>query len=258
MGDYLDEENIKDIREVVLPIHAQDLTSPGDYVPLIEKEQQKFAPGERFSYSNGGYIVLAMMIEAVTRQPYHDFIENQVVALAGMSRSGFFRSDDLPADTAIGYLQEGNTWRSNVFSVPVRGCGDGGAYSTLDDMWKFWQSLKAFRLVNKQLLAELLFPRQYCEKQRLKYGYGFWVDDKAGQVLLEGYDAGVSFRSAEGLNGDDGYTVISNTSSGAWPMIHILSRYFQQGCEDHSELIGKHRYPIESTIPQCCVPEIPA
>jgi len=180
-----------------------------------------------------------MIIEAASRQPYHDFIENQVFAVAGMNRSGFFRTDNLPADTAIGYLREGETWRSNMFRVPVRGCGDGGAYSTLDDIRKFWQSLKTFRFVKKELLAELLFPRQYCERQKLKYGYGFWLDDMAGQMILEGYDVGVSFRSAQGMNRDDGYTVISNTSSGAWPIVNIISRYFQQGREDQSELLGK-------------------
>jgi CubicO group peptidase (beta-lactamase class C family) len=229
IGDYLDEEKIQDINDVVLAVPVQDLASPVDYAAMIEKEAQKFPPGARFCYSNSGYVVLAMIIELVSREPYHGFIEAQVFQRAGMIRSGLFRSDQLPEDTALGYVPDGDAWRTNVFHLPVRGGGDGGAYTTLEDMRKFWRSLSGFQLVNEALVAELLQPRQYSESEKLSYGFGFWMDELADQIILEGYDAGVSFRSATGRQCDDGYTVISNTSSGVWPMVRLLTPYFQQG-----------------------------
>lgn len=228
VGDYLDEDSVGNINDVVLAIPVQNLLSPGDYVPLLEKIERKFPPGERFSYSNSGFIILAMIIELVSNQSYQDFIEKQVFKRAGMNRSGFFRSDCLPDDTATGYIPDGDSWRSNVFNLPIKGSGDGGAYSTIEDVQNFWRALKGGHLLNEQLVSELLKPRQYCEKDKLSYGYGFWIDANAGQALLEGYDAGVSFRSITGLNDDNGYTVISNTSSGAWPIVRLLDDYFRK------------------------------
>lgn len=55
-----------------------------------------------------------------------------------MPHAQFARTDDLPANTALGYLANG---RSNVFHLPVVGMGDGGAFFTLDDTSAFWQAL---------------------------------------------------------------------------------------------------------------------
>lgn len=228
VGDYLDEESMGSSNDVVLAIPVQNLMSPDDYLPMLEKAGRKFPPGKRFSYSNSGFVILAMIIEIVSSQPYQDFIEKQVFKRAGMDRSGFFRSDCLPDDTATGYIPDGNSWRSNVFNLPVRGSGDGGAYSNIEDIRNFWHALKSGHLLNTQTVAELLKPRQYCEKDKLNYGYGFWINADTGQVILEGYDAGVSFRSVMRLNDDVGYTVISNTSSGAWPIVRLLNEHFQK------------------------------
>lgn len=229
MGDYLDEESIQDINHIVLAVPVQNLVSPLDYAPLMNATNQQSPPGARFRYSNSGYVALAMIIEIVGGQPYQDFIQEQVFDMAGMTGSGFFRSDQLPADTAIGYIPDDSRWRSNVFHIPVRGGGDGGAYSTIEDMRKFWHCLKSSQLVDRDLVAGLFLPRQETGEEGLKYGYGFWIDGASRQIILEGYDAGVSFRSATAMNGCDGYTVISNTSSGVWPLVRILTRYFQQG-----------------------------
>lgn len=228
IGDYLDEEKIQDFEHFVLAAPVQNLVSPFDYVPLIEKEAQKFPPGTRFSYSNSGYIVLAMIIELVSGQPYQDFIGEQVFTRAGMVESGFFRSDDLPGDTALGYIQDEDSWRTNVFHLPVRGGGDGGAYTTIGDMQKFWQRLKSFRLASAALVSEMLQPQPLSGSGNLKHSCGFWIDESANQLILEGCDAGASFRSATDLKTDDGYTIMSNTSSGAWPLVRVLTPFFQQ------------------------------
>jgi hypothetical protein len=56
-----------------------------------------------------------------------------------------------------------------------------------------------------------------------RYGLGFWLDESADVVMLEGYDAGVSFRTAHDPRRKATYTVISNTSDGAWPIARLLA-----------------------------------
>ena len=102
--------------------------------------------------------------------------------------TAFLRSDELPGGAALGYL--GRTAATNVFHLPVRGSGDGGIYTTLDDIDRFWT------LVG--------------EDEPLGFA---WTDP----LRLVGSDVGVSFTSVRG-----GFTVISNTSRGAWPTVRTL------------------------------------
>lgn len=176
IGDYLDEEKIDDIEQFDLAIPPQKLLSPLDYLPLIEAERQKFEPGARFSYSNSGYILLAVIVELVTGQPYQDFIEGQILRAAGMDRSGFFRFDSLPENTAFGYLNADGEWRTNLFKLPIRGGGDGGAFTTAGDMSRFWAALLQGDLIRPDLVDRLLTPGPRVDEKGRGYGLGFWLD----------------------------------------------------------------------------------
>lgn len=222
IGDYLDEEKFEGIDQFEMAIPAHKLMSPLDYIPMIEVENQKFEPGSRFSYSNSGYIVLSIIIELITGQPYQDIIQHRVFDKAGMTRSGFFPTDRLPDNTAIGYLSTAPVWQSNIFNLPIRGGGDGGAYTTVDDMGRFWAALLDGALLGRDMVADLLTPRVQNEDDRQSYGYGFWLDGDAGPIALIGGDAGVSVKSTVNRSNDTGYTVISNTTPGAWPIIKLL------------------------------------
>jgi hypothetical protein len=65
-------------------------------------------------------------------------------------------------------------------------------------------------------------PRNEGPSEGKRYGLGFWIRLDRATVMLEGYDAGVSFRSAYDPASELLYTVISNTSAGAWPVAKLL------------------------------------
>jgi CubicO group peptidase (beta-lactamase class C family) len=109
-----------------------------------------------------------------------------------------------------------------VFNLPVRGAGDGGAYSTAADMERLWTAMFAGRVVSKETIEMLVSTRSDAPVQRLRYGLGFWLSLDGATVILEGMDAGVSFRSAYHRPSANSYTVISNTSEGAWPIARHL------------------------------------
>ena len=64
------------------------------------------APGERFAYCNGGYVVLALIAERASGTAFHDLVEHRVCAPAGMVDTAFLRSDELPGGVALGYLAD--------------------------------------------------------------------------------------------------------------------------------------------------------
>ena len=106
IGDYLDEEAGDEITEYVLAVPAQELAATGQYLAVLDGYPAKFAPGERFSYCNGGYVVLALIAERVSGVPFHELVRQRVVRARGHAghRIPAFRRaaqphrDRLPAD----------------------------------------------------------------------------------------------------------------------------------------------------------------
>jgi CubicO group peptidase (beta-lactamase class C family) len=228
IGDYIDEDDESlDVDDYLLPVPMQELADAEQYLAVLDGFPAKFAPGERFSYCNSGYVVLALLAERASGVPYHDLVRTRVCEPAGMVDTEFLRSDELPDRTAIGYVPAGDgRWRTNVFHLPVRGVGDGGAYTTVADMSAFWRALFAGKIVSARWVAEMVRPREDVPGERLRCGLGFFLHESRDQVMLIGQDAGVSFMSvhdpAPGLT----YTVISNTSDGAWPILKPLRERF--------------------------------
>ncbi len=216
IGDYLDEE-VED--DWPARVRIQDLVDTADFLPVLGGFPTVFRAGERFAYCNGGYVVLALIAERTAGSSYHDLVSERVLARAGMADTGFPRSDDLPGRAATAYLDDG---RTNVFHLPVRGSGDGGAYSTVGDLRAFWTALFAGRILPTDVVARMVAPISDVPESRSRYGLGFWLHAEGRTAYLEGADLGVSFRSAHDPGSGVTWTVMSNTTDGAWPIARLL------------------------------------
>jgi CubicO group peptidase (beta-lactamase class C family) len=139
-----------------------------------------------------------------------------------MTDTEFLRSDELPGRTALGYLPIAGRSRTNVFHLPVLGSGDGGIYSTAADITTFWQSLFTGKIVPAAWVAEMVRARSDVPSESMRYGLGFWLGRQSDTVILEGFDAGVSFRSVHDPKSNITHTVISNSSDGVWPITKRL------------------------------------
>jgi CubicO group peptidase (beta-lactamase class C family) len=195
IGDYLDEDAGHEITDYVMPVPVHELATTEQYLAVLDGHATTFPPGERFAYCNGGYVVLALIAERVSGVPFHELVRRRVCQPAGMDNTEFLRSDELPGRAALGYLTVEDP-RTNVFHLPVRGSGDGGIYATAADVSSFWTAFFAGRIVSSRWVAEMVRPRSDVPRESRRYGLGFWLHASSDVVLLEGYDAGVSFRSA--------------------------------------------------------------
>jgi CubicO group peptidase (beta-lactamase class C family) len=221
IGDFIDEEAGHDITDYVLTVPVHELATTEQYVAVLGGHPSKFAPGEQFSYCNGGYVVLALLAERASGVAFHDLVAERVCGPAGLVDTEFLRSDELPGRAAVGYLSADASARTNVLHLPVRGSGDGGIYSTVADMSALWQSFFAGTIVASSWVEEMVRARSVSPPRQ--YGLGFWLD--RDKVMLEGYDAGVSFRSVHDRREDVTHTVISNTTDGAWPLTRCLTSF---------------------------------
>lgn len=218
IGDYLDEELDLDLDDHLLAVPVHELVRTEQFLAVLDGYPTAFPAGARFAYNNGGYVVLALLAERAAGRPFHDLVRERVFTPAGMTATGYPRSDALPGDAATGYLSDG---RTNVFHLPVVGNGDGGAYTTVADLRRFWSALFAGAIVDRSVVAELVRPRNESPGDG-RYGAGFWLRPTGPGVLLVGCDAGVSFRSVHDPASGLTHTVIATTAAGAWPVSRAL------------------------------------
>lgn len=102
-----------------LPMYS--MTSTQSFLPMFQNNEMKFPPGERFSYSNAGFIILGLIIEEITGLTFQEYVQENVFNICGMNDTGYFRLDQLPERTAVGYIDHGLTWSSNIYSIPIVG-----------------------------------------------------------------------------------------------------------------------------------------
>jgi CubicO group peptidase (beta-lactamase class C family) len=221
IGDYLDEDELDDITGYPMQVPVHRLATTEGYLPALVGHNQVSTPGERFAYNNGGFVVLALLAERASATPFHDLVDELVIGPAGLTHTAYLRSDELPADAAIGYLHADGP-RSNLLHLPVRGSGDGGIATTAADVRRLWVALDEGRIVGPEARASMTRVHgDAAGSSGYHYGLGFWLPPTGG-VELEGYDAGASFRSTHHAETRTTCSVLSNTSEGAWPIARVM------------------------------------
>ena len=94
IGDYFDEDAVESMTDYVMPVPVHRLATTADYLAVLDGHPQKFAPGERFAYNNGGFVVLALIAERVSGMPFPELVRTRVCEPAGMRDTEFLRSDE--------------------------------------------------------------------------------------------------------------------------------------------------------------------
>lgn len=156
--------------------------SVGQWLPQIQGLPLDFAPGTQFSYSDLGYAVLAAVIEQVSGQPYDDFIQENIFTPLGMRDTGpdpaGMAAFPLVKQRASGYVRVADTWQNTGYlDLKSTQTGYGSQLSTVDDLYRWNQSLDAQQLISKAQLEQMFTPNLGG------YGYGWFVDDTPGRRI---------------------------------------------------------------------------
>ena len=195
--DYFDEAVMDDYEELWRERPMYGMRSPSDFLPLFAHRSMKAAPGTTWAYSNAGYVLLGLVVEQVTGTTFTEYVQRHVFDPCGMASSGFFAMDRLPGGTAYGYLPtDDGGWRTNVYSVPIVGGPDGGAYTTTGDLAALWGALLGGSLLREATLARMLTPHWRTDPRddESHYGYGIWIarrDARTTAYTVLGEDPGV-------------------------------------------------------------------
>lgn len=228
--DYYDEEQIEDFENYSVEIPWFKLETPSDYLTLFESKGMKFLPGTRTSYSNGGYVLLGVLIEKISGQKYRDFMQQNVFKPLGMRSTGFYAFNELPKNTAWGYMSDGDSKVSNIYQLPIRGGGDGGLYSNSEDMQAFWTNLFCHRLISRESLVEMTNEEVEMFSSQ-KYGLGLYIADFRNRksYSARGSDCGVGFSSYFIPDLSLNINIFSNMTDGDRGVITFIENELQIG-----------------------------
>jgi D-alanyl-D-alanine carboxypeptidase len=129
IGDFFGERYEAADKEKILTL--------ADYLPLFADRPLAFEPGQGNLYSNGGYIVLGLIIEKITGIDYYSYIRDNVFKPASMTDSDWTSKVAKVPNRAVGYVRDGQSWKTNYNTLPGKGSSAGGGYSTARDLLKY-------------------------------------------------------------------------------------------------------------------------
>lgn len=194
-----------------------------DFVPTFVDDPLAFEPGERFGYSNAGFIVLGLIIERVSGLSYDDYIRHYVTGAAGMTDTDTYAIDTPVPNLAIGYTnatlggeRSPGPRHNNLLLHSVKGGPAGGGYSTVDDLLRFSLALQKNTLLSPKS-TELIWTAKVKEGPSFGYAYGFGEEFENGHRCV-GHNGGAPGISADFRHFPDlGYTyaVLSNYDEAA-------------------------------------------
>ena len=177
MGMYWNEKFMAQ-REKMVTVAA--------HLPLFASDPLLFPPGEKFQYSNSGYMVLGAIIEKLSGQDYYSYVQEHVYKPAGMTETGFYEPGKETPNLAIGYSRmspDGKKMeeaRDNTDMREVKGGPAGGGYSTVGDLVKFHTALRSYKLLNEEYTKLVTTGKVDAAGPIGRYGYGF------GDKVFEG------------------------------------------------------------------------
>lgn len=219
LPDYFYE----DFTEISTPMYL--LKEAKDFLPFIINQKSIFKAGERFQYNNGAYVILAYIVEKVSGIKFIDFVQKHIFDVLGMDLSGYFSMDMLPNNCAYGYEENNEgTLKTNIFSIPIVGGGDGGVFVTADDLNKLWDGLLTYKLLKEDITKELLTPQSYVDND-CYYGYGIFMvmrDKEVYKYFISGGDPGVSFESTIYPKDDIEMTILGNRKFNISELLSII------------------------------------
>ncbi len=201
---------------------------PDDKIPQISdagvlallKQQTgtKFPPGTKWDYSNSGYVVLAMVVEKKSGMSFADFLQARIFKPLDMSHTvAYEKTKNEVSNRAYGHTRIAGTWLETDQSSTSATLGDGGVYTSLDDLERWDRALAHYTLLTDKEMAPAFMAPAAANGAPLQkpngtlapaYGFGWFLDPDRGYRRYSHYGETVGFRTAIQRFPDDRLTVV--------------------------------------------------
>jgi len=213
---------------------------------LALMEQQtgtQFPPGTNWKYSNSGYCVLAMVVQKVSGMPFAEFLRRRIFEPLGMGTTVAYEyGKNQVTNRAYGYTHDAGVWLETDQSPTSATLGDGGVYSSLEDLARWDDALRNHTLLSAREMRPGITGVVLPSNARLRvtgpdgspasYGFGWFVNPYRGHARMWHYGESIGFRTAiERFTGDNLTIIVLENRSDLDPAklaLKVADLYFAQ------------------------------
>jgi len=181
-----------DYEDVMDPADTRQVHDADVLTLLQSQDRTYFAPGTGYRYSNSGYALLALIVERASGQRYARFLHDRIFQPLGMNDTVAYEAgvSDV-AHRSYGYSLEDGAWTRTDQSTTSAVLGDGGIYSSIDDLARWDAALYDERLLSSQSLRQAFTPATPTDDPKVEYGFGWRI---TGETLWHSGES-IGFRN---------------------------------------------------------------
>jgi CubicO group peptidase (beta-lactamase class C family) len=186
-------------------------------IPAFATMPMGFAPGEKWSYSNTGYVLLGIIIHRVTGEFYGDFLQERIFRPLGMTSTQIISEADIVPHRSSGYrLVKGQLKNQEWVSPSLNTTADGALYTNVLDLAKWDAALYTTRLVRHSSFDLMWSPVKLNDGKTYPYGYGWSLGSRNGHKVVahDGAWQGFTMSIARYLDDRLAIIVMTNLDSG--------------------------------------------
>ncbi len=207
--------------------YPEDFDYRRDYTEadLYERVKQiplAFQPGEKWSYSNLGYMMLGILIHKVSGKFYGDFLQERVFKPLGMSSTRVINEADIIPNRASGYrLDKGELKNQNWVSPSLNTTADGALYLNVYDMAKWDAALYTEKVLKRSSLDQMWTPVKLNDGQTYPYGFGWGLGNIKGHRFVQHGGSWQGFKAQIIRYLDDKLTIVlfaNQTRANQWKL----------------------------------------
>jgi len=200
--------------EDLIPDDATEQLHDADVLGIMmQQDSTYFPPGTRYRYSNSAYAVLAMILEKRSGKTFSEYLRSNIFLPAGMPGTVAFREgENSVAHRAMGYSVTGTEIAPSDQSLTSAVLGDGGIYSSINDLKAWAAALNANRVLSAEMWELATTPATLEDGTSVGYGVGWRVDEYWGRRRIHHTGSTSGFRTVIKRFPDDQFTVVVLTN----------------------------------------------
>lgn len=146
-----------------------------------------FTPGEKWNYSNPGYVLLGILIHKVSGKFYGDFLQERIFKPLGMTTTRIINESDIIPNRASGYIMEKGVIQNQKWVAPmINTTADGSLYFTVMDLARWDAALYTDKLIKRETLEQMWTPTKLNNGKVEQYGFG-WGFEEIGKHKIIGH-----------------------------------------------------------------------
>lgn len=158
-------------------------------IGLFRGKPLEFVPGQRWSYSNSGYVLLGAVIEKASGKSYEELVETEIFAPLGMTHTRYGHQEELVPGRVEGYAKDAKGYAPAPYLSLTQPYSAGALMSTVDDLARWIDALEADELLTAAARQRMLTPATLRGGDQdglsTRYGLGMQAAEIAGHAVKE-------------------------------------------------------------------------